>query len=49
MQITIAQLILAAQQAEEQLAGLMAHYLDLAPMYPATEPIQPETDGEIII
>jgi putative phage-type endonuclease len=47
--ITIAQLILAAQQAEEQLAGLMAHYLDLAPMYPATEPIQPETDGEIII
>jgi putative phage-type endonuclease len=48
-EITIAQLILAAQQAEEQLAGLMAHYLDLAPMYPATEPIQPETDGEIII
>jgi putative phage-type endonuclease len=48
-EITIAQLILAAQQAEEQLAGLMAHYLDLAPMYPATEPIQPETDGEINI
>jgi putative phage-type endonuclease len=48
-EITIAQLILAAQLAEEQLAGLMAHYLDLAPMYPATEPIQPETDGEIII
>jgi putative phage-type endonuclease len=48
-EITIAQLILAAQQAEEQLAGLMAHYLDLAPMYPATETIQPETDGEIII
>jgi putative phage-type endonuclease len=48
-EITIAQLILAAQQAEEQLAGLMAHYLDLAPMYPPTEPIQPETDGEINI
>lgn len=43
----IAQLITAAQAAEEQLAGLMALYREAALKFPATEPITPESD-EII-
>ena len=43
----IAQLIAAAQAAEEQLAGLMALYQERALLFPATEPLAPESD-EII-
>jgi putative phage-type endonuclease len=46
-EITIAQLILAAQAAEEQLAGMQLVYEQIASEYPATEPIQPEQ--EIIV
>jgi putative phage-type endonuclease len=46
-EITIAQLILAAQAAEEILAGLMVRYHEAAEQFPATEPIQPEQ--EIVI
>lgn len=44
----IAQLITAAQAAEEQLAGLLTLYRERAPLFPATEPLTPESD-EIII
>ena len=44
----IAQLIEAAQAAEEQLAELMALYQLAAEKFPATEPLTPESD-EIII
>jgi putative phage-type endonuclease len=43
----IAQIIAAAQAAEEQLAGMLVIYEDLATQFPATEPIQPEQ--EIVI
>jgi len=43
----ITQLITAAQAAEEQLAGLMALYQERALLFPATEPLAPESD-EII-
>jgi putative phage-type endonuclease len=46
-EITIAQLVLAAQAAEEILAGLMVRYQEAAEQFPATEPIQPEQ--EIVI
>jgi putative phage-type endonuclease len=46
-EITIAQLVLAAQAAEEQLARLMLLYEEAAERFPATEPIQPEQ--EIVI
>jgi len=43
----IAQIITAAKAAEEQLAGMLVIYEDLAAQFPATEPIQPEQ--EIVI
>jgi hypothetical protein len=43
----IAQLVLAAQAAEEQLAGMQLVYEQIASEYPATEPIQLEQ--EIIV
>jgi putative phage-type endonuclease len=43
----IAQIIAAAQAAEEQLAGMLVIYEGLAAQFPATEPIQPEQ--EIIV
>jgi putative phage-type endonuclease len=43
----IAQIIAAAQAAEEHLAGMLVIYEDLAAQYPATKPIQPEQ--EIVI
>jgi putative phage-type endonuclease len=46
-EITIAQLILAAQCAEEQLAELMVRFQEAAAQFPATEPVQPEQ--EIVI
>lgn len=46
-EITIAQLILAAQAAEEQLAGMQLVYSEIEKQYPPTEQIQPEQ--EIII
>ena len=46
-EITIAQLTMAAQAAEEQLAGMRLVYDQIADEYPMTEVIQPEQ--EIII
>jgi putative phage-type endonuclease len=46
-EITIAQLTIAAQAAEEQLAGMRLVYEQIAGEYPMTEVIQPEQ--EIII
>lgn len=43
----IAQIIAAAQAAEESLAVMLVIYEDLAAQFPATEPIQPEQ--EIVI
>ena len=43
----IAQIIAAAQAAEEHLAGMLVIYEGLAAQFPATEPIQPEQ--EIIV
>jgi putative phage-type endonuclease len=43
----IAQIIAAAQAAEEQLAGMLMVYENVAAQFPATEPIQPEQ--EIIV
>jgi putative phage-type endonuclease len=43
-EITIAQLTLAAQCAEEQLAELMVRFQEAAAQFPATEPIQPEQE-----
>lgn len=43
-EITIAQLIVAAQAAEEQLAGMLVMYEQISSEYPATEPIQPEQE-----
>jgi putative phage-type endonuclease len=45
----ILQLTLAAVAAEEQLASLMDQFDLASRQYPATEPIQLETEGEIII
>ncbi len=45
----IAQLITAAQAAEEQLAGLMTLYQEVALKFPATEPLTPESSDEIIL
>ena len=43
----IAQLITAAQAAEEQLAGMLTLYQEVALKFPATEPLAPESSDEI--
>lgn len=47
--ITIAQIELAAQAAEKQIDAMLAYYQCARIKYPATEPIQLETEGEIIV